>query len=544
MIKNLIVTTICIIFAISFITGNCFGDEKVWTKIYGSTTNDYSLAVSIDSAGNCYVAGTTLGEFDGQTNAGGFDICLTKYNSFGIKQWTRIYGSSADDFGNGVSIDSAGNCYVAGYTTGEFDGQINAGGRDICLTKYNSSGTKQWTRIYGSSADDYGNGVSVDFENNIYVAGATSGGFDGQINTGMIDICLTKFNFSGTKQWTKIYGSSENDYGNSVSVDSVGNIYVAGKTNGEFDEQKNIGDYDICLVKFNSFGTKQWTEIYGSPEWDSGNGVSVDFEDNIYVAGTTFGEFSMQTNAGASDICLTKFKPSKTKEWVRIYGSSDYDSGNSVSVDSAGNIYVAGKTDGEFDGQTNAGKYDICLTKYNSSIVKQWTEIYGSTENDYGLAVSANSVGDSYVAGYTEGEFYGQTNVGLFDICLTKFQYPVPFIDITNSDFIVELPATTAVIGGTNDKFIVIGNTMWWENTSTSGVSGTFFADVSRSWAIDNMQLVQDVNIITVSGTNIYGEVASDSITIDLVPEPFYLSFIIYYLLFIKRKFIFSFQKN
>ena len=75
---------------------------------------------------------------------------------------------------------------------------------------------------------------------------------------------------------------------------------------------------------------------------------------------------------------------------------------------------------------------------------------------------------------------------------------------------------------------------MWWENTSKSGATGTFTAPASGGWTIENIQLAPSDNIITVYGSNLFGDINSDSITINSIPEPvlfinFYLLFIIYY---------------
>ena len=59
----------------------------------------------------------------------------------------------------GVATDSSGNVYVAGYTSGGLDG-TNAGSNDLFVVKYNSSGTKQWTKQLGSSSPDYDYGRS------------------------------------------------------------------------------------------------------------------------------------------------------------------------------------------------------------------------------------------------------------------------------------------------------------------------------------------------------------------------------------------------
>ena len=89
------------------------------------------------------MTGDTLGDLDGNTNSGGEDIFLIKYNSSGTKQWTKQLGTSSTDIGIGVTTDSSGNIYVTGYTLGDLDGNTSSGGDDIFLVKYDSSGTKQ-----------------------------------------------------------------------------------------------------------------------------------------------------------------------------------------------------------------------------------------------------------------------------------------------------------------------------------------------------------------------------------------------------------------
>ena len=80
---------------------------------------------------------------DGNTNVGSWDMFLVKYNSSGTKQWTKQLGTSAIDYGKGVTVDSSDNLYVTGVTAGGLDGNTSSGGGDLFLVKYNSSGVKQ-----------------------------------------------------------------------------------------------------------------------------------------------------------------------------------------------------------------------------------------------------------------------------------------------------------------------------------------------------------------------------------------------------------------
>ena len=102
--------------------------------------------------------------------------------------------------GRGVTVDSSDNIYLTGWTQGGLDGNTNAGGKDIFLVKYNSSGTKQWTQQLGSTSSEVGYGVTVDSSDNIYVTGFTYGGLDGNTNSGSYDTFLVKFNSDGVKQ--------------------------------------------------------------------------------------------------------------------------------------------------------------------------------------------------------------------------------------------------------------------------------------------------------------------------------------------------------
>ena len=341
------------------------------TQLLGTSSNDFGYGVKTDSSNNIYVTGRTYGGLDGNTSAGSSDIFLVKYNSSGTKQWTKQLGTSSGEWGDSVTSDSSGNIYVTGDTRGGLDGNTSSGGGDIFLVKYNSSGTKQWIKQLGTSDFDKGYDVTTDSSGNIYVTGDTRGGLDENTSSGSFDIFLVKYNSSGTKQWTKQLGTSSSDGGVGVTTDSSGNIYVTGYTSGGLDGNTSAGSSDIFLVKYNSSGTKQWTQQLGTSADDWAFGVTVDSSNNIYVTGETQGGLDGNTNSGNSDIFLVKYNSSGTKQWTKQLGTSSEEVAYGVTVDSSDNIYVTGYTTGELDGNTNAGNLDIFLMKFNSDGVKQ-----------------------------------------------------------------------------------------------------------------------------------------------------------------------------
>jgi hypothetical protein len=270
-----------------------------------------------------------------------------------------------------VSSDSSGNVYVTGFTHGGLDGNTNSGSSDIYLMKYNSSGTNQWIIQLGTSSNDIGRDVSVDSSGNIYVAGWSKGGLDGNTNSGNADIILMKYNSSGIKQWIIQLGTSSGEKAGAVFVDLTGNVYMSGYTYGGLDGNTNSGDMDIILVKYNSSGTKQWTSQHGTSSSDIGKDVSVDASGNIYVTGATLGGLDGNLQNGNGDLYLMKFNSSGTKQWTSQLGTSSIDYASGMSIDSSGNVFISGYTEGGLDGNTNSGNKDIFLVKYNSDGVLQ-----------------------------------------------------------------------------------------------------------------------------------------------------------------------------
>jgi len=133
---------------------------------------------------------------------GTLDFFVTKYDSSGVKQYTKQLGvAGVITLANSVTTDVSGNVYVAGYTAGTLDGNTLTGTSDYFVTKYNSSGVKQYTKQLGVAGFvTQGLGVATDVSGNFFVTGYTSGGLDGNTLMGTQDFFVTKYNSSGVKQ--------------------------------------------------------------------------------------------------------------------------------------------------------------------------------------------------------------------------------------------------------------------------------------------------------------------------------------------------------
>jgi hypothetical protein len=376
-----------------------------------------------------YVAGSTFDGLDGNTLTGNYDLFVTKYNSSGLKQYTRqlgVAGQATD--GWSVATDANGNVYVAGSTTGGLDGNTLTGYTDFFVTKYNSSGVKQYTRQMGvAEQHTYGRSVATDASGNVYVAGYTEGGLDLNTLTGTRDFFVTKYNSSGVKQYTRQLGvAGRSTQGQSLATDASGNVYVAGYTNGGLDGNTLTGTNDFFVTKYNSSGVKQYTRQLGvAGEITYGLSVATDTIGNVYVAGYTTGGLDGNTHTltGAADFFVTKYNSSGVKQYTRQLGvAGDMTYGYSVATDASGNVYVAGFTGGGLDGNALTGTQDFFVTKYDSSGVKQHTRQLGvAGQYTAGISVATDANGNVYVAGSTHGGLDGNSLTGTRDFFVTKY---------------------------------------------------------------------------------------------------------------------------
>ncbi|QSV68067.1 MAG: hypothetical protein HEQ12_14835 [Aphanizomenon flos-aquae DEX188] len=450
--------------AVAITVTNVNEPSVIWTKLLGTGSYDWVSSLTTGSDGAIYVAGVTGGNLDGQVNSGSYDGFVTKYNTDGTKAWTKLLGGSSYDYANSLTTGSDGAIYVAGYTGGNLDGQVNSGNEDAFVTKYNTDGTKAWTKLLGGSSYDIAMSLTTGSDGAIYVAGYTDGNLDGQVNSGNNDAFVTKYNTDGTKAWTKLLGGSGADYANSLTTGSDGAIYVAGSTNGNLDGQTNSGGVDSFVTKYNTDGTKAWTKLLGTSGADYAYSLTTGSDGAIYVAGYTYGNLDGQVNSGSYDTFVTKYNTDGTKAWTKLLGGSSNDIAYSLTTGSDGAIYVAGYTSGNLDGQVNSGGVDAFVTKYNTDGTKVWTKLLGSSVNDYAYSLTTGSDGAIYVAGYTCGNLNGQVNSGIYDAFVIKLN--------VNEAPVITSPATaTFAENGTGTVYTVTATST--STNLTYSLSGT-----------------------------------------------------------------------
>jgi hypothetical protein len=333
-----------------------------WTRQFGTSADDHGFGVAV-GASAVYVVGHTGGTLPGQTRQGGDDVFVRKYDHAGQYQWTRQFGTSVNDEGSGVAVHTSG-VYVVGSTEGTLPGQTTRDGWDVFVRSYTHAGSHRWTRQFGSSADEAGYGVAVQTDTHytasVYIVGYTRGAFPGQNQEGLSDVFLRAYTCDGGFRWTRQFGTSADDEGWGVGVHASG-VYVVGDTRGALSGKTYQGGSDVFLRKYDRGGEHQWTRQFGTSADEVGYGVAVN-DSGVYVVGTTWGALPVQTHWGSADVFVRAYTKAGAHRWTRQFGTSDDDFGLGLAADASA-VWVVGSTWGKV-GLTHWGRDDVFLRKY------------------------------------------------------------------------------------------------------------------------------------------------------------------------------------
>ena len=397
-----------------------------------STGDDWITDMATDDAGNVYVAGITYSADTGD------DYAILKYDATGTNVWTTLYeGVNGSDWPTGIAVDYLSQVYVSGVSVAN-DAYI-----DYYTLKLDTSGAAVWGIRYGvdGNGDSWASDVAVDSNLNVTVTGvsfapssgfdyvtiqydslgeeawltrytsllnlgydeATSLGMDSQgyiIVTGVTeasdgtdDIVTVKYDSSGVALWTNQYAGGENvdDMALSLSVDGNDAVLIGGMAITD----TSLENY--AVIKYQADGTVAWNSEFDGPGNSSnlGSVLATDGQSNVFVAGVVT---SPQTGA---DLTIMKYDTLGVTEWVIEYngaGNGD-DIPKDIITDNSGNVIVTGYT------EDLNGHLDILTMKYSPTGDQLWVATYNGPgdEDDEGLAVTVNSAGDVFVAGYSSG---------------------------------------------------------------------------------------------------------------------------------------------
>lgn len=316
------------------------------------------------------------GALTGGTNGDGF---IASFTNDGTYRWARRFTSSGQNRAHAVAV-SGTRVIVAGGYDGAIDlGDGAAGTAGAFVASYaTDDGTYQWAQRYGSNLNTAVTGVAAD-ASNVFLNGTTwdaSIDFGGGALTGatgpdhfVASIAAT----DGAYRWAHRFGGTGFEFGEGIALDAESNVYITGSfESADYGEGEvtAVGDSrDIVFASFDVDGTHRWSVTFNASDTP---GVEV-HDGVVYLAGefnnldgspVDFGGDGL-TSAGLADAYLVGMSTDGTYGFSMSFGDAANQSGEGVAVDDSG-IYLFVSFAGTIDfgdGVLTAMDDDIAIAK-------------------------------------------------------------------------------------------------------------------------------------------------------------------------------------
>ena len=233
---------------------------------FGGNNNDNAEEIEATTDGGYIVVGSTSSNSSGNT-----DIYLSKVDSLCNYEWSTALGGTNNDWGYSLK-----QTFDKGFIIAATSNSYGNGGYDAVLMKIDSLGNYVWTKTYGGNDWDFAYSVVQTYDSGFVFCGETYNN-----TNGYSDVYIVKTNSLGDTLWTRTYGGTLIDKGNSVIETSDSNIVVAGITNTITDSTQ------IYIIKLTATGTLLWDSIYGGSLYENANQIIETYDGGYVIASCT-----------------------------------------------------------------------------------------------------------------------------------------------------------------------------------------------------------------------------------------------------------------
>ncbi|EMN46562.1 SBBP repeat beta-propeller lipoprotein, LipL53 family [Leptospira weilii] len=396
--------------------------------------------------------------------------------TFELERTLSIGAPNARTIGESLVVGKKGSIYIAGTISG---GVRNTGGavgiQDIIFGKYDSQMKMIWTKQIGNANTTLSvRDIAVDTNDNVYVTGNTNRNYPEAL-TGIEDMFLIKFDSEGNQLWLRQKGIANHGiFPSKMTLDSFGNVYIVGHTDGSFGGP--LTGSNGFIIKFKSNGDEDWVRQIGVARAESSSqGIAFDkTTGGIYITG--IGNANYETNTlpsiGIRDIFILKYDSNGNGRFFAQLGcTGKFFNEASIAVDPFGNILISGSSNGRFETTLGGANELGTITKYDSRGTLQWIRQFGPTSSLAKRTTISSIItdknGNIFTTGFTNGNILddGDGPLGDNDAFLTKHN------SSGQSKWIERIGVRGATISGNELKFDPTGNLYVIGNTDR-GING------------------------------------------------------------------------
>lgn len=334
-------------------------------------------------------------------------------------------------------------------------------------------GEVDWVKNFGGSGDETAQSIIKTIDGGYAVLGF-SNSIDGDLEEKTLEVndyWVLKLDVEGNKQWSKTYGGSKDDKGQSIKQTKDGGYVLTGYAmSDDGDGSNNQGFHDNWIVKLDANGTLEWEKSYGFSGHDHSYDIVETQDGGFFFVGfldITLAKIdgytdksSSLTRHGVGEFWGTKIDDQGNVEWRRYFGGTNNDRAHAVVQANDGGFVMAGFSESnDFDITNSNGSYDFWVLKINSIGDLLWQNSFGGSGIEIAYDITKTADNGYVVTGNTF------SNDG--DVSLNNGESDVWLIKVSDSGELIwektfggsGFDAAQGVTTDSNGGFIIVGNT-------------------------------------------------------------------------------------
>ncbi len=345
-----------------------------------------------------------------------------------VKQWDHLFGGMDRDVVTCFQQTADGGYILGGYSISGAGGdkvQNTVGDFDYWIVKTDSFGNKQWDKDFGGTDDDRLYSLQQTTDGGYILGGFSKSRINGDktqdnrdTSGNSYDYWIIKTDVSGTKQWDKDFGGTNEDELYSIRQTIDGGYILGGHSYSGISGDKTQalwGNSDYWIVKIDSLGTKQWDKDFGGTDGEKLREL-LQTADSGYILGgyssSGIGGDKTQPawSAFSDDYWIVKIDSIGTKQWDKDFGGTSVDELFSIQQTNDKGYILGGFSISTISGdktQDTIGGRDYWIVKTDSLGSKQWDKDFGGTADEWLYSLKQTRDGGYLLAGLSDSDSGG-----------------------------------------------------------------------------------------------------------------------------------------
>ena len=411
-----------------------------WQNTIGGQGDDWLFSVTQAKDGGFFLGGGSNSPISGDKTDSCFgekDFWIIRLNIVGNIQWQKVFGGVNNEIINSVSPTMDNGCLVGGASNSSISGNktdnVCSNSYDYWVLKLDEFGNVQWQKSIGGGDDDWLVSVIQARDSGFVLVGASGSSASCDKTEGCIgvdDFWIVKLNSTGSMIWQNTIGGTQADELTSIVQTNDGGYICGGYSNSSasFDKTESTcnNSADWWILKLDSLGNILWQRTYGGADVDYLSSISLGYNGDIYVGGTSSSDSSCyknENNVAVHDYWMAKLDSTGNLIWQNTIGGTAFDRFYPLQATFDNGCIGGGWSNSGISGDkadSCKGGWDYWLVKLENNYNLISGKLFCDLNSNGVLDLNESFISNKKIVEFTTGDFSfsdfgGRYNIAVFD---------------------------------------------------------------------------------------------------------------------------------